>query len=344
MRHRGIRNCAVTRVLVILALGVVFAAAVGAALGGGATERVSVASDGTQGNNRLWYTGISADGRFVAFDSDASNLIEGDTNGDRDVFVHDRQTGQTARVSVASDGTQGNDDPYVPSLSADGRFVAFESSATNLVPGDTNGTWDVFVHDQSGGTLTVTTSGSGTGTMELSPPGGFYDEGTTVTLTPQPSSSSFFDRWEGDLTGPANPATILMDGNKNVVAHFIYPELTVLSAPIVDVAIAGTRAGSTPYTADYDLHEVVTLTAPESVSVGGKTYYFELWFVDNVAVAPSDARPLNEVELTMNDGHTVLAQYDWRLPGDYNDDCTVNILDLLYVRNRLQTTCSDSDP
>jgi hypothetical protein len=114
----------------------------------GVTSRVSVASDGTQGNH---YSGgglsLSADGRYVAFVSFASNLVSGDTNGIWDVFVHDRQTGVTSRVSVASDGTQGNDhSSTVGSLSADGRYVAFYSYASNLVSGDTNRWDDVFVH------------------------------------------------------------------------------------------------------------------------------------------------------------------------------------------------------
>jgi len=310
----------------------------------GQTTRVSVASDGTEGNSLSISPSISADGRFVGFVSGASNLVAGDTYGCRDVFVHDLQTGQTTRVSVASDGTQGNGwSGGAPSISEGGRFVAFSSMAYNLVPGDTNGCYDAFLHDR-GAVLFVTIAGTGTGTVELSPPGGSYEQGTTVTLTAVASPGSFFDHWEGGLTSSESPTTILMDGNKNVVAHFTYPELTVLSAPIVDVAITGTRAGTTPYTADCDLHEAVTLTAPESVSAGGKTYYFEFWMVDNEAVLPIEGRPFNEVEVTMDDEHTVLAQYGWRLPGDFNDDCTVNVLDLLYVRNRLQTTCSDSDP
>ena len=106
---------------------------------------------------------ISADGRFVAFESLASNLVPGDTNGVGDVFVHDRQTGTTERVSVSSAGTQGNGDSAVPSISADGRFVAFVSVASNLVPGDTNGRLDVFVHDrQTGTTERVSVSSAGT--------------------------------------------------------------------------------------------------------------------------------------------------------------------------------------
>ena len=71
--------------------------------------------------------------------------MPGDTNGSSDVFVRDRRTGTTRRVSVSSGGAQGNDNSFGPAISADGRFVAFGSSASNLVPGDTNGATDVFV-------------------------------------------------------------------------------------------------------------------------------------------------------------------------------------------------------
>ena len=104
-----------------------------------AIERVSVAADGTQGNGTSSAPRLSADGRYVAFCSDASNLVPGDTNGVSDVFVYDRQTDTIERVSVAADGTQGNGNSYGASISADGRYVAFHSAASNLVPGDTNG-------------------------------------------------------------------------------------------------------------------------------------------------------------------------------------------------------------
>jgi len=129
----------------------------------GETTRVSVATDGTQGNSYSRVSSISADGRYVAFSSEANNLVIGDTNNRGDVFVHDRQTGQTTRVSLASDGTQGNIESWFPSISADGRYVAFTSWASNLVSGDTNGYGDVFVHDrQSGGTMRVSVATDGT--------------------------------------------------------------------------------------------------------------------------------------------------------------------------------------
>src|SRR5262249_38161986 len=117
------------------------------------------------GDSGTAFLTISADGRFVAYDSLASNLVPGDTNLHEDVFVHDRQTGTTERVSVDSSGAEGNDDSgiYGASISGDGRYVASWSNATNLVPGDTNGCSDVFVRDrQLGTTQRVSVDSSGT--------------------------------------------------------------------------------------------------------------------------------------------------------------------------------------
>jgi Tol biopolymer transport system component len=118
----------------------------------GTTARVSRGRGGVQGNDDSFGAMLSADGRFVAFASDASNLVPGDTNGERDVFVRDRRTGTTERVSLGPNGRQGNADSDNPSLSSDGQFVAFYSYASNLVPGDTNGERDVFVRDRRTGT------------------------------------------------------------------------------------------------------------------------------------------------------------------------------------------------
>jgi Tol biopolymer transport system component len=111
------------------------------------TVRVSVDSLGAQGDGYSSNPSISANGRFVAFGGGASNLVAGDTNGVADIFVHDLLTGITTRASVASSDVQGDRSSQSPSISGDGRYVAFESSATNLVPGDTNGLVDVFVRD-----------------------------------------------------------------------------------------------------------------------------------------------------------------------------------------------------
>ena len=130
----------------------------------GTTERVSVDSGGGEGNGSSAYGSISADGRYVAFASAATDLVAGDTNGVSDIFVRDRQTGTTERVSVDSGGAQGNAscyEPSTPGISADGRYVAFVSYASDLVPGDTNGLADVFVRDRQGGTTDLVSVDSG---------------------------------------------------------------------------------------------------------------------------------------------------------------------------------------
>jgi Tol biopolymer transport system component len=127
------------------------------------TARISVATSGAEGNSGSFSSSISSSGRYMAFDSTASNLVAGDTNGESDVFLRDKVPGTTVRVSVATDGTQGNSYSYAPALSASGQFVAFDSNASNLVAGDTNGVSDVFLRDTVAGTtirVSVATEGT----------------------------------------------------------------------------------------------------------------------------------------------------------------------------------------
>ena len=114
------------------------------------TVRASVDSTGTQHAGYSYLPSVSADGRYVAFESVAA-LVPGDMVFD-DMFVRDLQTGTTEQVSVASDGTPGDNASDAGAISADGRYVSFESFASNLVPGDTNGAPDIFVHDRQMGT------------------------------------------------------------------------------------------------------------------------------------------------------------------------------------------------
>ncbi|WP_189133229.1 TolB family protein [Wenjunlia tyrosinilytica] len=114
----------------------------------GTTRRVSVGAGGTQGDADSFGPSVSEDGRFVAFTSDADNLVARDTNGCFDVFVRDLVKGTTERVSVGADRAQGDEMSFRTTMSADGRFVTFTSGATDLVPRDTNGKWDVFLRDR----------------------------------------------------------------------------------------------------------------------------------------------------------------------------------------------------
>ena len=157
-------TCKTAAAIVVIALaGLALLGAGGAAALAPNVERVSVSSTGAQADSDSSAPSISADGRYVAFESYASNLVAGDNNGLKDVFVRDRQTGTVERVSVSGDGAESNGYGFfAPSISGDGRYVAFDSNASNLVPGDTNDATDVFVHDrQTGATERVSVATSG---------------------------------------------------------------------------------------------------------------------------------------------------------------------------------------
>jgi Tol biopolymer transport system component len=158
-RFAGRSSRTVNRLGVSLRIGsgaVLLAAAV-------AAQTVTLVTQGVSGQADAGslYAEISADGRWIAYQSAATNLVPGDTNGAPDVFLHDRATGTTIRVSVDSAGNQGDDDSLEPALSLDGRFVAFFAYATNLVPGDANGKPDIFVRDVVAGTTVRASVGPG---------------------------------------------------------------------------------------------------------------------------------------------------------------------------------------
>ena len=159
-------------------------------------ERVSVSSSGEQANGDSFYPAISGDGRFVAFVSEASNLVAGDDNDATDIFVHDRESGQTTLVSVASSGAQANGNssaPWPPSVSADGNRIAFLSRARNLAPG-TPGIESgdhVFVRDlEAGTTEIVDVSSTGErGNAQANAPS-ISDDGRIVSFTSAASNLS----------------------------------------------------------------------------------------------------------------------------------------------------------
>jgi hypothetical protein len=112
---------------------------------------------------------ISSDGRYVVFASDATDLVVGDTNAARDIFLFDSQTGLVRRISVSQQGAQGNGASNNPAISANGRYVAFESNANNLVLGDTNGFSDIFVVDTLTGLIVRASGANATGGQANNP-------------------------------------------------------------------------------------------------------------------------------------------------------------------------------
>jgi len=126
----------------------------------GITELISADSNGQQGNSTSSEPAISANGQYIAFYSNATNLVKKDTNRNLDVFVHDRETGETARVSVTSEGLQANGTSFGATISAEGDHIAFSSNATNLVKNDNNETTDIFIHNRQTGETTLVSLGS----------------------------------------------------------------------------------------------------------------------------------------------------------------------------------------
>lgn len=136
------------------------------------TSRISVATGDAQADEEASEPSVSGNGRYVAFSSHATNLVPGDTNDRGDVFVRDRRAGTTTRVSVTSEGGQADNTSHGPAISADGRYVAFVSHATDLVAGDTNAAEDIFVHDRQARTtrrISVSTAGGEADERSLSP-------------------------------------------------------------------------------------------------------------------------------------------------------------------------------
>src|SRR5207249_383144 len=221
---------------------------------------------------------LSADGRFVAFQSDATNLVAGDTNGATDVFVHDRQTGTTERVSVASGGSQGNGFSAGPVLSADGRFVAFHDTATNLVAGDTNGATDVFVHDrQTGTTERVSVASDGTqgngpsAGPALSAAGGLVAvPGTATNLaagyaTTATAASATTRTTPPTTTSTTQPATTATTSPTTTVSTV--PTTTVTTAPTTTVTTAPTTTVTTASTTTMTTAPTTTVTTASTTTV-----------------------------------------------------------------------------
>jgi hypothetical protein len=266
----------------------------------GITDRVSVDSTGTQGNSNSGWSGpspLSSNGQVVAFASDASNLVAGDTNKKRDIFVRDRAGGTTEIVSVNSLGVEGNGNSDLPAVSADGQNVAFESDASRLVAGDGNGCRDVFVHHRQGGfTERVSVDSSGAESSWLSIQSSMSADGYLVMFenpgsdliigdnngawdvfangcTTDASWSNYGNGWPGSngipgFTSRSNPVlgtTITLDlGNSS-------------SNPTVGLVFLGYQRTSIHSNWGGDLLVVPAITIPITLSYGGDTFTGRIW-------------------------------------------------------------------
>ena len=187
--------------------------------------RVSEPNGGGQSNGFSSDPSITADGTYVAFTSEASNLVSGDTNGTSDIFVRNAQSNSLGRVSVSTAGAQGNGNSFAPVISADGRYVAFVSSSTNLVVGDTNARDDIFVRDrQTSQTFRVSVNNVG-------------QQGNGSSSTPAISD-------DGSFVAFGSLSTNLVTGDTNAVNDIFVRNVVAGTTERVSVATAGTQAGS----------------------------------------------------------------------------------------------------
>ncbi|MGQ0845163.1 MAG: hypothetical protein ACT4QF_13630 [Sporichthyaceae bacterium] len=171
------------RLVPVAAPALVAAVGAPAAAAAPSTVRVSVPMVAAETNDSSFTPAVSADGRWVAFASDASNLVPGDFNHKRDIFLRDTRSAKTIRVSVSSTGRQANSASFNPTISDDGRYVVYDSFASNLVPDDLNRQGDVFLYDRV--KRTTTRIGRSHDGGELNGQSGFgviSGDGTTIAF------------------------------------------------------------------------------------------------------------------------------------------------------------------
>ena len=196
----------------------------------GKTTRVSVDSSGTEANGPSVLPQVSGDGLIVAFESTATNLVAGDTNAASDIFVFDRTTAITTRISVDSMGTQANGASHSARISENGQFVFFYSDATNLVAGDVNGKTDGFLYDRS------------TGTTELITVSSFGNQGNDISYNGTVSA-------DGSLCAFYSFASNLVPGDNNAVSDVFLRDRVAGTTTRVSTDSAGVQGDKASYTA-----------------------------------------------------------------------------------------------
>jgi len=183
-----------------------------------ATTRVNVATGGLQANNSSGQASISADGRYVVFESDATNLVANDTNGQKDIFVYDRTTAQTRLVSVGLSGTSANSSSHISNsaISDDGRYIVFASTASNLVSGDTNNSEDIFVLDWTTGLVSRVSVG----------PSGVQSNGGTGSMTPSISGDGRYVAFQSEFNN------LVLNDTNNAQDIFVHDRTTGLTSRV----------------------------------------------------------------------------------------------------------------
>ncbi|OGL31889.1 hypothetical protein A3F64_00595, partial [Candidatus Saccharibacteria bacterium RIFCSPHIGHO2_12_FULL_42_8] len=229
------------------------------------TSRVSVDSNGSEANNFSSSPSISTDGRYIAYSSAATNLVAGDTNGVLDVFLYDTVTETTKRISVDSGGNEAHSDSYEPSISGDGRYIAYASDADNLVTSDTNIMTDMFLYD----TVNETTSRISVDS------GGVEADGSSGGASV--SSDGRYITYHSD-------ATNLVAGDTNVTTDVFLYDTDTQTTSRISVDSGGTESTGYSYSpAISGDGQYITYSSDSTDLVIGDTNGFSDIFLYNVA-------------------------------------------------------------
>ncbi len=274
--------------------------------GAGTTSLISVGPGGVEANNDSHSPVVSGDGSFIVYYSDASNLVTGDTNGHRDVFLFDTSTGTTSRVSVASGGAQADGNSSLPAVSADGSTIVFQSDATNLVPGDTNGASDVFAYDVATGTTTrvsvgpggVEANGGSSGPSVTADGSAIVYESSASNLVPG-DTNSVSDVFAYDVATGTTTRVSVGPGGVEANGESYYPVISADGSTIILISNASNLTSG----ADGSIYEVFAFdvatgtTSLVSVSPGGDqangdSYYPAVSDDGSIAVYESNASNL----------------------------------------------------
>lgn len=260
----------------------------------GQTSRISVGAGGVEANGPSFYTGISDDGRYVTFHSSASNLVTGDTNGWSDVFVHDRQTSTTTRVSVTSSGAQAiNGDSFYPGISATGRYVVFQSIATNLVGGDSNTQFDIFMHDRQTGQTSLVSV----------PSGGGFPNGASVKAVV--SADGRFITYD-------SRATNLVSGDTNSVSDVFLRDTQLGTTTRISVDSNGAQGvgGEAVYPSiTADGRYVTFASAASNLVVGDTNSALDIFLYENEFLAPATSTPTQTAGPTFTPTATTVSTF-----------------------------------
>jgi flagellin-like hook-associated protein FlgL len=258
----------------------------------GVVTRISTDASGTQVFGESWSASFSPDGRYVAFSSAATNLVPGDTNGVDDAFIKDLETGAVTRISTDSLGAQAlGGHTYNVSFSADGQSVVFESSATNLVSGDTNTRYDIFIKNLTTGAVTRVSTDSSGGQMmtgnsnspSLSADGRFVVFHSQASALVPGDTNAQTDVFLKDLkTGEVTRLSTNDAGAEAVAGDSFYPLFSPDGRSVVfESAASNLVAGDTNASADIFVRSFTTVPTGIVPNLGG-------YLVGNAGVTTAD--------------------------------------------------------